>query len=87
MDSTADGLKPIKTVEVGGAVWTRNNETGELALKPVARTFRKTSHTLVELTAGGETLITTREHPFCLNGHGWIRAGEINILDRWSPRK
>ena len=60
-------------------VWSRDAATGGTQLKPIEQTFEKHSATLVLTFSNGETVETTREHPFYVVGRGFVAAGELGI--------
>ena len=60
-------------------VWSRDEQTGETELKPIAQTFERTSTTLALTFSNGETIETTSEHPFYVVGRGFVKAGELGI--------
>ena len=49
-------------------------ETGETAYKEVLNTFIYVKDTLVYVEVNGETIETTTEHPFWVEGQGWTKA-------------
>lgn len=78
---TADGYKKISEIETGDMVYTLNEETKEIELKPVARpiSYDVTQQTeeLIELTfENGETVVCTENHLFYVNGE-WIPAKDL----------
>jgi len=85
---TAEGLKPIETIEVGDRVLSRDDQTGEQTYKTVVRTFVTHPDSLYRLTYrtgdGDEhELATTAEHPFwVVNKGGWVPAGELEPGDK-----
>jgi len=70
------GYKNIEDVKEGDLVWAYNEESGDLALKPVVATMRKQSDVLVEIEVADEKIRATPEHPFWVNGK-WKQAGEL----------
>jgi hypothetical protein len=78
---TADGYKKISEIETGDMVYTLNEETKEIELKPVIRpiSYDVTQQTeeLIELTfENGETVVCTENHLFYVNGE-WIPAKDL----------
>jgi hypothetical protein len=78
---TADGYKKISEIETGDMVYTLNEETKEIELKPVTRpiSYDVTQQTeeLIELTfENGETVVCTENHLFYVNGE-WIPAKDL----------
>jgi hypothetical protein len=76
--------KPIEDVRVGETVLSRDqyDEGDDLDMEPVARVFRHTSDHLRVLTiqdddGNVETIRTTNEHPFYVEGQGWTGAKDL----------
>ncbi len=85
--ATPGGLTPIEEVAVGDYVWSRSEQTGQLTLRPVVQLFETPDQPILEIeieSAGGttETIGTTREHPFRVEGLGWVPAGRLRAGDR-----
>ena len=83
--ATEDGSSPIENITVGDKVWAWNEETGEVALKPVVETYVNKANELIHVFVNGEEIITTPEHPFYSPVKGWtksakLRAGDILVL-------
>jgi RHS repeat-associated protein len=79
---TEQGERPIEDVAVGDLVWSRNQSTGELALRPVVTTYHRAGALLGQIvveSADGpeETLTVTAEHPFWVEQRGWVRAVDL----------
>jgi hypothetical protein len=74
---TSTGPMPIEQIRIGEWVLAQNPETGELAYKPVVGTTERPPSPLIELFAGGQTVRTTRGHPFWISGIGWQMAKEL----------
>jgi hypothetical protein len=74
---TKTGQRPIESLSVGDLVLAQNVNSGELAFKPVMlRTLRPAGPT-IQLTCGGETIRSTRGHPYWIEGTGWRMAKEL----------
>lgn len=78
--ATKDGLKNIEDVKVGDEVWSCDEVSGEIGLKPVLNIIEREVHTIVELTIDGEIIRTTPEHPFYANRE-WKEAGLLETDD------
>lgn len=78
--ATKDGLKNIEEIQVGDEVWSYDEHTGEIGLKPVVNTFTRTTDLLIKLEINGEVITTTPEHPFYANGE-WKEAGLLEVDD------
>lgn len=75
----------IETLKPGDLVWARDEESGDVALKPVKQLFVNESDELIHLTGNGEGITTTPTHPFYVAHKGWyaavdLRAGDILVL-------
>ena len=75
---TTDGYKKISEISAGDIVYTINENTGQMELKPVLRQISYDSSTqteeLIEITfENGETVICTENHLFYVDGK-WIPA-------------
>ena len=82
---TVDGPKPIEEIQPGDWVWAWDEETGEVALRPVMETYVNETDELVHVFVSGEEIITTPGHPFYSPVKGWtdavhLRAGDILVL-------
>lgn len=80
-----DGEKPIEEIKVGDRVWAWDEETGEVALKPVLETYVNETDELIHVFVNGEEIISTPGHPFYSPVKGWtdavhLRAGDILVL-------
>ena len=80
--------RAIEDVAEGDLVLSRadGDEADGLDARAVARVFRRTSDHLQIVTyrdaAGGtETVRTTGEHPFWVEGAGWVAAGDLRAGD------
>ncbi len=60
-------------------VWSRDAATGTTQLKPLTQTFERYATTLALTFSNGETVETTREHPFYVESEGFVNAGELGI--------
>ncbi|MBC7804522.1 MAG: hypothetical protein H7145_00025 [Akkermansiaceae bacterium] len=93
----ASATVAIKTVKAGDKVFARDDRTGKTVVAKVKEVFKRTSDHLlvVELASSKngkvvETLRTTRQHPFYVDGKGWLPAGGLAvgnaIVTRAGPR-
>lgn len=78
---TAEGDRNIEDVEVGDYVLAENPETGEQGYKKVVRTYIHEKELLVHVYVGDEEIETTAEHPFYVEGTGFVSAGELRAGD------
>jgi hypothetical protein len=76
--AVADGYKPIETIKTGDEVWSWDQQTQDLALKPVVQTHQHQANELVTLRVGADVLRATPEHPFWTE-EGWQNAGLLQV--------
>ena len=74
-------LKPIEEIEVGDKVLAYDEETGEQGYKEVVRLFRNETQEWYHVYAAGEEIICTAEHPFYVDGKGFVPARELKERD------
>jgi len=79
---TKDGYKEIKDIEVGDEVYSENPDTREQGLKRVLNVFVNTTKELIHLKVGEQEIKTTANHPFWVEGIGWVDAGDLKPSDR-----
>jgi RHS repeat-associated protein len=82
----ADGKHAIEDVKVGDLVWARNEDTGQVELRPVARTFVTPDSEVLEVTLESddgmrEPIRSTLEHPYWVDGKRWVPARELALGD------
>ena len=59
-----------------------NTNTLETAPKTVLETYVRQVEKLVHLTINGEEIVTTDNHPFYVQGRGFINAGSLLVGDK-----
>ena len=79
MVATAAGLVAIENISIGDQVLAQNPETGEIAYKEVLDTFRNETNVVVHVTVNDETFTCTEEHPFYVEGKGWVNASALRV--------
>ncbi len=67
---------------VDGKLILANLNTLETAEKTVVETYVRKVDKLVHLTINGEEIVTTDNHPFYVQGRGFIEAGSLLIGDK-----
>ena len=85
--ATPEGLVPIETIAVGDLVLAQNEATGEIAPKPVTDLIRPEPKPLYALKlrdASGEieTFHATDDHPWKVEGKGWVETVDLKPEDR-----
>ena len=79
---TAAGLVAIEKIKAGDIVISTDPDTFETAGKTVLETYVRQVDKLVHLTVNGEEIVTTVDHPFYVQGKGFIDAGNLLVGDR-----
>jgi hypothetical protein len=94
---TSYGYIEIQYLDGGSLVLSRNEETGEQAYRRVTGKFAHWTErpgfpmcVVAYTTCAGEksSICTTPEHPFWVNGVGWVSAGELkpgHVLEICDP--
>lgn len=77
-------------------MYAYDEESGDVALKQVVRTFENEADELVHVTVNGEEIVCTNNHPFYSPVKGWtaackLRAGDIRVIEKrrrslWLPQ-
>ncbi|MEF2246470.1 S8 family serine peptidase [Paenibacillus sp. IITD108] len=80
---TDEGEKPIEEIEVGDKVLAKDefNPDGELAYKEVTALYRNQRDDIIKLHVGEQVIETTDNHPFWIEGKGWVFADELQVGD------
>ncbi|WP_231505405.1 polymorphic toxin-type HINT domain-containing protein [Paenibacillus massiliensis] len=81
---TDEGEKNIEDIEVGDQVLAKDelNPDGELAYKEVTALYRNQRDDIIKLHVGEQVIETTDNHPFWVEGKGWIFADELQVGDK-----
>jgi hypothetical protein len=79
---TDEGEKPIEEIKVGDKVLSRNEETGEQAYKEVTHLFCNEKEIIYEITVDNQVIETTDNHPFWVEGRGWVLAVDLQVVDK-----
>ncbi|MBI3649416.1 MAG: Hint domain-containing protein [Acidobacteria bacterium] len=80
--ATPEGEKNIEEIKEGDYVLAADAESGKPVRQRVAQVFRRESAVLLDIKVAGETIKTTPEHRFWVEGKGWVAAGELGIGSR-----
>lgn len=81
---TDEGEKNIEDIEVGDKVLAKDeiNPDGELAYKEVTALYRNQRDDIIKLHVGEQIIETTDNHPFWVEGKGWVFADELQVGDK-----
>lgn len=77
---TSTGNQAIETIKEGDEVWSWDEESEAIALKPVTGVTRREVDATVEIALETEILETTAEHPFYTRS-GWKIAADLTTAD------
>jgi len=84
--ASESGFTPIEEIRTGDRVWSLDEATGESSLREVINTFRNDGRPTYELDVkkgdgGVDTIEVTGEHPFWVDGQGWVAAEALSPGD------
>ena len=79
---TAAGYVAIETVKAGDKVTSTDPDTMKVAEKTVLETYVHETNEVVHLTVNGETITSTPDHPYYVQGVGFVGAGDLYIGDK-----
>ena len=80
---TLEGYRPIEDIRVGDLVLAWNENTGELGYRRVTNTFILTARAIWKITYEDGTVVETSwNHPFYIDGRGWVMAKDLRVGDR-----
>lgn len=79
---TSNGLISIEQIKRGDLVWSRHEENLDYGYRPVVSTVKFESKQIYEIIVQNEngqreSYQTTEEHPFWVDGSGWIPASAL----------
>ena len=75
-----DGFKEIQDIKVDDVVLSWNEKTGNLSYNRVAQKFIRRTDVIYGITyADGTFLETTWNHPFYIQGRGWVQARDLRV--------
>ncbi|HWO97418.1 MAG TPA: polymorphic toxin-type HINT domain-containing protein [Bacillus sp. (in: firmicutes)] len=79
---TDEGEKPIEEIKVGDRVLSKNEQTGETAYKEVTQLFQNEKYTTYQISIGNQVIETTNNHPFWVEGKGWVLGEDLEAGDK-----
>ena len=80
--NTVTGLIAIEHLTKGDKILAADPDTFEVGEKTILDTFERKVDKLVHLTINGEEIVTTDNHPFYVQGRGFIQAGSLFVGDK-----
>lgn len=81
----ADGTsRAVEALHAGDYVLAKDEKTGKVEAQEVTATVHHPAATLVTVTFAGadgktQAIVCTPEHPFFVDGKGWVEAGSLGI--------
>jgi len=81
----ADGTsRAVEAIHAGDYVLAKDEKTGSIEAQEVTATVHHPAATLVTVTFAGtdgktQAIVCTPEHPFFVDGKGWVEAGSLGI--------
>lgn len=81
---TDEGEKNIEDIEVGDKVLAKSeyDSRGGLSYKEVTALYRNQRDDIIKLHVGEQVIETTDNHPFWVEGKGWVFADELQVGDK-----
>lgn len=79
MVATLSGLVAIENICEGDYVLSRDSDNSENGVNKVVSTFKREVTQLIHLNIGNEEIVTTYNHPFFVNGKGFVAASDLWI--------
>ena len=76
---TAEGLKRIEEIKTGDRVLSADTETMTSEYKTVLETFVRRTNEIIHIFIENEEITTTVDHPFWVNGKGFVLAMNLVI--------
>jgi RHS repeat-associated protein len=74
---TEEGEQAIEKLNVGDKVLSTDPECGETGYKKVVRLFERMADEVVDIFVEGSIITATVDHPFWVEGQGWIAAASL----------
>ena len=84
---TPQGLKAIQQLNAGDRIYTRDEHHYSQQISTIERTFGRTAPGYYELNIAGTLIQATPEHPFWVQGRGWVNTVNLKpgiVLSAWS---
>ncbi len=80
---TRDGYRKIEEIRPGDIVRSWNEKTGRVNYNRVVQTFTRRTKAIYHISyADGTVIETTWNHPFYIEGRGWVKAKDLRARDR-----
>jgi RHS repeat-associated protein len=76
---TSKGDKPIEELKEGDLVLASDPECGEVGYKRVLQTIERIAPEVLDIEVAGTIITCTPEHPFWVEGRGWVEADDLTV--------
>ena len=73
------GFARIESIKPGDVVLSTNADTMETGYKKVLEKYVRKTRELVHIIAGGEEIVSTPDHPYYVEGRGFVNACQLCI--------
>ncbi|MBK9732880.1 MAG: LysM peptidoglycan-binding domain-containing protein [Chitinophagaceae bacterium] len=77
------GLVAIESIQIGDSVYTYNIQTNEIEESKVLNTLERNTGEIYEITTIDQTIFVTAEHPFYIEGKGWVTVKQLKVGDKF----
>jgi RHS repeat-associated protein len=74
-------LVPIESINVGDSVYSYNLAYERVELSKVINILKRQTNGIYELSVAGEKIYVTAEHPFYVEGKGWVVVKNLQPTD------
>ena len=74
-----DSFVSIEHIKVNDIVYSFNFETNQIQLSRVVETLKRETNGIYEIVIGKEQIFVTAEHPFYVEGKGWITVKNLQV--------
>jgi RHS repeat-associated protein len=80
------GAKPVEELVAGMTVWAHDTRTEKNYTAQITEVSSRTVHEVVTIETDESSVTATREHPFYVQGRGWVRADALATNDTLRTR-
>jgi hypothetical protein len=78
---STNGFIPIEKIMVGDTVLSYNLEKSTIEPNKVEKVFKRETQEIYELNTSNQKLFVTAQHPFYVEGKGWIKVKDLQKGD------
>jgi RHS repeat-associated protein len=77
-----ESLVPIEKINIGDSVYSYNLDAEKVELSKVINVLKQQTNGIYELSAAKEKVLVTAEHPFYVEGKGWVTVKDLKPNDK-----